>query len=136
MLLSIQNFQSIRSQSLELKGFVSIAGRSDCGKSALRRAIGSLLYNDWDSSFLRDGAKTCHISLELDEQNKIVQTKGSENSYLTKVDGKVKTFDKVGTDTPDTVKALGFSLLETSTEAHNTTITTQLEPLIWWLTVL
>lgn len=129
MKLSIQNFQAIKKQTLELKGFTVLEGKSDCGKSSVRRALDSLLFNNWDNSYLRDGARSCILTLTDDKGNTITQTKGSENSYNVSIDGKTKYFDKVGIDTPDLVKSLGFSMFETSSEAYNPIITTQLESL-------
>lgn len=126
--LQIKNFQSIKNQEIILKGFTVIEGASDTGKSSMRRALSSLLYNDWDNSFLREGSRSCEISLSC-EDFRITQYKGSANSYTVEVNGKTKNYDKVGTETPDSVKQLGFSFFETANEAYNTTITTQLESL-------
>ena len=128
MQLEIKNFQSIKNQTVQLKGFTVFEGKSDCGKSALRRAIDSLLFNSWDNAYLREGTRTCTLSLNYDDVS-ITQTKGSENSYDIEIAGKRKHFDKVGKDTPDLLKNLGYSFFETTQEYYNVHVTTQLEPL-------
>ncbi|NCB03512.1 MAG: hypothetical protein EOM67_15365 [Spirochaetia bacterium] len=128
MELRIKNFQSIKNQTVALKGFTVLEGKSDCGKSALRRALDSLLFNSWDNAYLRKDTRTCELSLSYDDVT-ITQLKGSENSYALEQNGKRRFFDKVGTETPDAIKDLGFSMFETSQEYYNVHITTQLEPL-------
>ena len=64
--ISIKNFQSIKEANLNLSGFTVITGSSNLGKSAVRRAFATVLYNDWDASYVRDGFDGAEIKLERD----------------------------------------------------------------------
>lgn len=130
--LSIKNFQSIKEANLNLSGFTVITGSSNLGKSAVRRAFATVLYNDWDASYIRDGYESAEI--ELERNKNLVKVKkeyrkkvSKENSFC--VNGKV--YEKIGTGAvPDEYKEFGWLPLEAKKEKkYNLNIATQLEPL-------
>ena len=130
--LSIKNFQSIKQAKLDLGGFTVITGSSNLGKSAVRRAFATVLYNDWDPSYIRDGYESAEI--ELERNKNLVKVKkeyrkkvSKENSFC--VNGKV--YEKIGTSAvPDEYKEFGWLALEAKKEKkYNLNIATQLEPL-------
>jgi hypothetical protein len=128
--LKIKNFQSIEDQELELKGFVAITGRSNLGKSGLRRALTAALYNDWDKSYRREGTnKPTEVTLSSSAWS-IHMLKSSDNNdfTLTTAEGQ-QTFNKVGKDIPEQISALGFNLLDLEDEKLNLTSSKQTDPM-------
>ena len=128
--LKIKNFQSIEDQELELRGFVAITGRSNLGKSGLRRALTAVLYNDWDKSYRREGTnKPTEVTLTSPAWS-VHMLKSSDNNdfTLTTAEGK-QTFNKVGKDIPEQISALGFNLLDLEDEKLNLTSSKQTDPM-------
>lgn len=114
--LHIENFQSLEYAEIELDGFVTIQGPSNRGKSSVIRALGVLLYNEWSSDYLRENAKECRISLEIDEGGisklEIIKPKNMYNVYYR--NGEVKEYPKIDKDVPEDVrKELGLDLVKT-----------------------
>ncbi len=62
--LNIQNFQSIKKIEMDFKGFVSITGPNNIGKSATMRALNSIIFNDFQDSFLRQGEQESKIKID------------------------------------------------------------------------
>lgn len=117
----IKNFQSIAYQELDLGGFTILVGSSNLGKSATVRALRALLYNEFDKSFIKSGEHTTELELILSSSNslqiKSIKLKRSYekgiNSYsITYENGLEENFEKVGTESPDIVKLLGYKYLE------------------------
>lgn len=124
--LSIKNFQSIKDASLKFRGFTTISGRSDIGKSAVRRALSAVLFNEWDKSFIRNGEKSCNLVFKSDDFS-VECIKGSgENSFCVNSSEGSFTLSKVGKDQPKEIEDLGFKLFETSGDSYNLNVTTQL----------
>lgn len=122
--ISISNFQSIKKAELNLGGFTMITGSSNLGKSAVRRAFATALYNDWSPSYIRHGNKETSITLTRDD-NVIQIEKGSKNTFV--VNG--TAYNKIGTAVPEEYEKLGWLPLETQGETYRLNIATQLEPL-------
>jgi len=119
--LRITNFQSIEDQTLEISKFTILIGTSNLGKSAVNRALRAILYNDFDKSFIRVGEDTCKLTLTFLVENDIgINQIEFTRSYSKNINeykvhytnGNIETFDKVGTDTPDIIKILGYKYLE------------------------
>jgi len=51
--LKLENFQSAKELELRFKGFTVIKGENDIGKSAVVRAISSVIYNDFKDNYVR-----------------------------------------------------------------------------------
>jgi predicted ATP-dependent endonuclease of OLD family len=100
--LSIQNFQSHKKTELEFaSGINVITGASDCGKTAIIRALRWLVYNRPGGDAFRSswGGETS-VELELDHQIiKRIKDK-TENSYWLN-DTEFKAF---GTDVPEGIQ--------------------------------
>ena len=122
--LKVSNFQSIKQAELNLGGFTMITGASNLGKSAIRRAFATALYNDWSPSYIRHGNKETSITLTRDD-NTIQIEKGSKNTFV--VNG--TAYNKIGTAVPEEYEKLGWLPLETQGETYRLNIATQLEPL-------
>lgn len=133
----IENFQSIADQTIDLGGFTAIVGPSNLGKSALIRAFRAWAYNELHLSDIREGTKECRLTGEFLTENPyqvktIVFRKSAKvNLYtVTFVDGTVREYPKIGTDTPDELKKLNFNLLTTERdEIFNLNFQSQLEGL-------
>ena len=128
--ISIKNFQSIKEANLNLSSFTVITGSSNLGKSAVRRAFATVLYNDWDASYIRDGYESAEIELERNEN--LIKVKkeykkkiSKENSFC--VNGKI--YEKMGDGLPDEYKELGWLALKAQGKKYKLNIATQLEPL-------
>jgi hypothetical protein len=128
--ISIKNFQSIKEANLNLSGFTVITGSSNLGKSAVRRAFATVIYNDWDASYIRDGFERAEIELERDGnvvkvekeyKNKVIKT----NSFCVNE----KVYEKMGDSLPDEYKELGWLTLKAQGKKYKLNIATQLEPL-------
>lgn len=114
--LDIRNFQSIKNQSLDFSGFNVICGKSDMGKSALRRSIQTALFNNWSKSFIRTGEKSTLVSLS-GKTFSISALKSSTENQFTIND---KVYPKMGKDTPE---------IPNHNFRQELNIATQLEPL-------
>lgn len=114
MKIKINNFQSIKSVDLEFSGFTAITGKSDLGKSAVRRAVQTALFNTWDSSYRRVDSKKTFIEITTEKDCISVVKSNTDNQFT--VNG--QTHYKMGKDKPN---------LPNYSEELN--ITTQLEPL-------
>ena len=134
--VKIKNFQSIKDQVLHLKGFVAITGKSNLGKSSLRRAITSALYNDWDKAYRREGTNqpTEVTFAKYNYPDNIIykvhmKKSDSHNDFtLTTQDG-TQSFPKVGKTVPEQITNLGFKLLNLDDQSLNLTQSKQTDPL-------
>lgn len=118
--LEILNFQSLRHAKIDLSGFCTIQGPTDSGKSAVVRALRSILFNEWDPAYLRDGAGECHLHLTIplhvsDKVSKVSLFKSDKrNEYRVEFrDGPPKSYPKIGRDTPPEMKEMGFEIVTT-----------------------
>lgn len=103
--LLIKNFQSIKEFKYDFDNkFYTISGKSNIGKSAIRRAVTAVLENNLPKDFIRIGSKKCEIRVD-----EIVRIRfGKENKY--KIGDKV--YDKVGNQSflylPDSYKSFSY----------------------------
>lgn len=147
--LVIDNFQGIKHTEVELDGFVSIQGETSCGKSSIRRALGALLFNDWEASYLNNMSDKCVIALarfevtdgsddnsgiEAYRATTIVKYTRTANSikYYLKHNGNEFNFDKPGSSVPQEIQdALKITMLDCDKETYNIHVSRQqtVEPL-------
>lgn len=114
--LEIKNFQSIKEAQLEFRGFTVICGKSNLGKSALLRAVESVLFNEWQKCYQRTNTAKTEISFSKGADFKVSTTKSkNDNSFVVND----KSIDKIGKDAPEL--PLNFN--------RELNISTQLEPL-------
>ena len=120
-ILDIQNFQSIENQTLTFNSFCCIVGRSDIGKSATRRALQSVLFNEWDKSFIRTNSKEAKISFKVKRDDNSIPLSISTTKSSTKNEFSINNthINKMGKDKPTLP-------LKISTELN---FNTQFEPL-------
>lgn len=131
--LLIKNFQSIKQAKLDLGGFTVITGSSNLGKSAVRRAFATVLYNDWDASYVRDGFDGAEVELERDGNIVKVEKEYRKDTIKKNtftVNG--KSYDKMGRSNenlPDEYAEFGWQPLKAQGDKYKLNIATQLEPL-------
>lgn len=146
MKLSIKNFQSIASSELDFRGFTCIVGKSNLGKSALLRALRTVLFNDMHPTYIRNGASEAALTVAFDvlplptiDPATLAEQAGTWHFQRGKTtntftalypDGTRKEFPKVGKDTPPELQDLGFFELQSSRdETFNLNFQAQLDPL-------
>lgn len=115
--LRIRNFQSLHNVSLDLLPFTVIVGPSSSGKSALTRAIRTLVSNRRGTEWITHGERTASITATTDRGTITLtrsrSTASSDNAYtITPADdpNASRTYSKLGGDTPEDVsRFLGLS---------------------------
>lgn len=108
MKLRLKNFQSHKDSELDLAPFTVIVGHSSSGKSAIIRAIKTLLYNIPSKSFIKNGTKKLEIELTTDE-DKILYTRDSSTAYTINDGNELKA---VGRDQVPQIAEMGYAPLE------------------------
>lgn len=107
--LVLKNFQSHKESALDFsEGVNVIVGDSDCGKSAILRALYWLTFcRPSGDSFIRRGIKTpCCVTLETNDGYKIKRIKGKGENYYELNGEQFKAFAKSVPD--DVAKALNL----------------------------
>jgi len=114
--LVIKNFQSHEHTELVFgPGLNVVVGPSDHGKSAIVRALRWLVYNEpRGTAFVREGADSCRVTLELDDGTVVVRERtaraGGYNRYVVSRPGAGElVLEGFGTRVPEEVtEALGM----------------------------
>lgn len=130
--LRIKNFQSFEDLYLELDPHLNcIVGPSNVGKSAIIRALDFLLYDEWDSSYVRVNSSFASVEVTLEDGTSIIREKGlGVNRVKVRYsDGKVKTFENFGLELPKEVKLiLGNARLEVNGVDVKVNVSNQEDP--------
>jgi DNA repair ATPase RecN len=108
--LQVRNFQSLHNVSLNLEAFTVIVGPSSSGKSALTRALRTLVSNRRGTEWITTGERVASITATTDHGTVTLTRsrtqQSSENAYtLTPLDDTTeqRTYAKLGGDTPEDV---------------------------------
>lgn len=104
MNITVRDFQSLGDTAVEARGLTVIVGPSDRGKSALLRAIEAALFNRPGDQFVRQGAKTARVALQLSGHAVVWEKGGGVNKF--QIDG--ADFSRVGKGAPPVLQELGF----------------------------
>ena len=136
--VEIKDFQSIDHVSLTLKGFTTLVGKTNIGKSAVVRALQCALTNGSGTYFVRHGescAKTlrgsktckCHSSVHIrGESFDLLWEKGdSVNRYTFNKE----VYDSPGTGIPDFLVEAGFGPVKVGSSATCIQVADQFKPL-------
>ena len=101
--ISLSGFQSHKNSNLDFSNGVNvIVGKSDCGKSAIIRALRLVLENKPSGdSFINHDCKDMTVSMKINDTD-ITRGKGSENTYTA---GKEK-FTAFGQSVPEPIVAV------------------------------
>lgn len=141
--LKIQNFQSIHKGELPIKDFTVLVGKTNRGKSAILRALRTVLLNEWNSGFVKVGEKETKVEFEICEKTeylnnilpgleieKVKVTKPSNEYEISLSTGETQKFPKVGKNTPEGMECLNLAGITTEREdIFNLNFQSQLEPL-------
>lgn len=118
-LLKAEKFQSINKIELPIKGFTCIRGDSDIGKTAIARAINSIINNDFKPKYKRINSRGSVLIqfgyVSNCEYNKLtLEFKGSSVHYILnsgeELKGKALAKDRI----TDALTEFGFKKIDTS----------------------
>jgi exonuclease SbcC len=107
--LRIENFQSHKETVLDFHpNFNCIVGTGNSGKSAIVRALSFILFGQWESSWVRNGAAFCRIALVMDNQTVVIREKGEKvNRYVVRVpELPEQIYSNFGTHVPEEIEKL------------------------------
>lgn len=127
--LNLSGFQTWKSLDLPLAPLTVIYGPSGLGKSSIIRALNSLITSQLLAADITHGSSTVRISLETDEGWIVDRIKSSSlNRYELEIEGRTRSFDKVGKACPDDILALFNLPLVVVDSPRNLAISEQFEP--------
>ena len=110
----IEKFQSIEKINLEFDGFVSITGANNIGKSAIVRAVNSLIFNNFQENYLRQDASQARIKMEHNDKWAELIYKSKKVFYKfwdgDELSGKKLAQDKI----QEKIEQIGFKFLNIS----------------------
>jgi len=131
--LRLENFQSHKDTTLQLHPqFNTVIGTGNSGKTAIVRALSFVLFGQWNSSWVRHGAKFCRITITTDTGVEVVREKGDKiNRYIITQNGTPQVYENFGSKVPDEVeKVLNiFTAKVGEKEELNLNLSNQLDPL-------
>lgn len=87
MKVKIRHFQSIEKADLEIRGFTTITGSNNSGKSALVRAIYGLFSNLPGSAFVRTGEESSFVEVEFENGDSVTWRKGHKTRAAYSING-------------------------------------------------
>jgi predicted ATP-dependent endonuclease of OLD family len=125
MKVKIKDFQSIKKAELEIKGFTTVVGRTNIGKSAIVRSIHGALFNKEGDSFVREGASHTEVNLDCPQVSIHWKKGGGKNAYV--IDGEV--LESVGRGAPEHIAKAGFRELEVNRNKISVQIAGQFNPI-------
>lgn len=108
MKLRVQNFQTAKDTTLDIKGFTVIIGKSNTGKTSLLRAAEASIFNDSITSCVRHGEKDATVTVELPSLAYTWEKGETKNGYQITTDKGTKEYSKVGFQVPDEIPKYGF----------------------------
>ena len=105
--LILENFQSHEHSVFNLdKGLNVLVGVSNAGKSSISRALSLVLFNAWDKSWVKFGAKYCRVTIETSTDITVIREKGEKvNRYILRLPNQPEQlFESFGTTVPEQVQ--------------------------------
>ena len=103
----LENFQAFDKGEFVLSPNLNIlVGVSNVGKSSVARALSLVLFNQWDKSWCRFGAKYCRVSILTDTGIEVIREKGEKvNRYILRLPSQPEQlFESFGTTVPEQVQ--------------------------------
>lgn len=103
----LENFQAFERGEFVLSPNLNIlVGISNVGKSSVARALSLILFNQWDKSWCKFGAKYCRVTIETDTRIIVIREKGEKiNRYILRLpDQAEQLFEAFGTGVPEQVQ--------------------------------
>jgi exonuclease SbcC len=114
--IELINFMNHVNTKIDLAdGINLVTGSSDNGKSAIMRALYSVLLDKHDSGWIRDGEKEYTVKITFMNGDTFERTKGKKNVLsMTPYGGKTKTAQSYGKDMPEDYRKFIGYIPETS----------------------
>lgn len=104
--IEIENFQSLKKVSFDFGKITVLTGPSNLGKSAVVRALNTLIYNEFNTAYVTKGKTFLSISLYFDSNHKITFNRDGSTTYY-EMDGIL--YEKVAGKVPEPIqKALNM----------------------------
>lgn len=103
----LENFQAFEKGEFDLSPNLNIlVGVSNVGKSSIARALSLVLFNKWDKSWTKFGAKYCRVTVQTNTGIEVVREKGEKiNRYILRLPGQVEQlYESFGVNTPEAVQ--------------------------------
>ena len=103
----LENFQAFEKGEFNLSPNLNVlVGISNVGKSSVARALSLLLFNQWDKSWCKFGAKYCRVTIETDTRITVIREKGEKiNRYILRLPNQPEQlFESFGTGVPEQVQ--------------------------------
>ena len=103
----LENFQAFEKGEFNLSPNLNILiGVTNVGKSSVARALSLILFNQWDKSWVRFGAKFCRITLLTNTGIEVIRDKGDKvNRYVLRLPGQPEqVFESFGTSVPEQIQ--------------------------------
>lgn len=104
--IRIRNYQSLRDITIEPGRLTIITGDSDVGKSAVVRAIKSVIINRSGQDFITHGQQSAGVAFAFDDGRAVAWQKAESATYQIVDNGKKDTFTKMGRLVPPEVLAI------------------------------
>ncbi len=122
----VKNFQSIKDLDFEIKGFTTVTGKTNIGKSAIIRSITSAILNNPVIGMVRSGESHSEVRIVSDQYDiKWEKAERGLNRYT--VNGTM--YDKVGSSTLDVIKDFGFKSVKIGNEEVHPWFASQFFPI-------
>lgn len=119
--LILDDFQSHKHSEFDWNPNLNIiVGTSNAGKTSISRAMSLILFNQFDKSWVRVGAKHCKITLVMDSGIIILREKGEKlNRYILKVPTmQDQIFENFGLEVPGAIKK-SLNIFELKIDAND-----------------
>jgi len=103
----LENFQAFEKGEFNLSPNLNIlVGVSNVGKSSVARALSLVLFNQWDKSWCKFGAKYCRVTLQTSTGIVVIREKGEKvNRYILRLPNQPEQlFESFGTTVPEQVQ--------------------------------
>lgn len=103
----LENFQSFEKADFNLSPNLNIlVGISNVGKSSVARALSLILFNQWDKSWVKFGAKSCRVTITTNTGISVIREKGEKvNKYILFYEGaSATTYESFGTTVPEPIQ--------------------------------
>jgi len=138
--ITIKNFQSIKELTIDIKGITVIYGNSDSGKSALQRAISSVILNDFKPKLYprwKKGRNKLTTTIRIQKNNKFIELEYKDVVKYRLDNGEEFTGKKLASENiSKALENLGFIKIDVSnlsgelkTQINRIYVTTQFDKL-------
>lgn len=126
MILEITNFQSIEHCILDIpeEGFTCVVGPSNIGKSAIRRALETVLYNKGKASYISKWAKESSVKLTFNDGDEVTWHRNATKTWYN-INGEI--FKSLNKGVPDLLLKKGFKELSVNKEKINVQVAGQFD---------